>query len=125
MRCVLYLARAPHRIESVGAIARAMHIPRSFLAKIVQRLVKIGLLRSLRGVQGGIQLARRPRAINLLEVIEAIQGPSAMRECAVNPRDCCLSATCAVHPIWVELRRVAVQRLKRENFAQLARRRAR
>ncbi|MBI2438286.1 MAG: Rrf2 family transcriptional regulator [Lentisphaerae bacterium] len=120
VRCVLYLAKAPRKIECVSAIAGEMHIPRGFLAKILQRLARAGLVKSVRGIKGGFQLARRPRDINLLEVIEAVQGPSAMNECAVNPRICRLSATCAVHPIWVELRKSAAKRLKRESFAKLA-----
>lgn len=70
---------------------------------------------------GGFQLARAPKSISILEVIEAIQGPSAMNICAIDRRACKLSGTCAVHPIWVRLREDVEKRLKKEHFAKLVR----
>jgi Rrf2 family protein len=98
-----------------------MQIPRSFLAKILRSLSWKGILRSRQGVMGGFQLARAPKSISLLEVIEAIQGPSAMNICAIDRRACKLSGTCAVHPIWVRLREDVEKRLKKEHFAKLVR----
>lgn len=123
MRCILLLSKEPDRIISANEISKSMLIPRSFLAKILQRLSLKGIVKSTQGVSGGFQLAKKPGKINLLEVIEAIQGPSAMSICAIDKRICGLSGTCAVHPIWVELREDVEKRLKRENFAKLARKR--
>ena len=53
VRCVLYLARKAQEIAPVNEIAKAMHIPKSFLAKILQRLVKAGIVISGRGISGG------------------------------------------------------------------------
>ena len=123
VRCILLLSKEPDRIISANEISKSMLIPRSFLAKILQRLSLKGIVKSTQGVSGGFQLAKKPGKINLLEVIEAIQGPSAMSICAIDKRICGLSGTCAVHPIWVELREEVEKRLKRENFAKLARKR--
>ena len=123
VRCILLLSKEPDRIISANEISKSMLIPRSFLAKILQRLSLKGIVKSTQGVSGGFQLAKKPGKINLLEVIEAIQGPSAMSICAIDKRICGLSGTCAVHPIWVELREDVEKRLKRENFAKLARKR--
>ncbi len=119
VRSVLYLAREPDRIASVTEIARSMHIPKSFLAKIVQRLVRRGLLESLRGAQGGLRLARNPSKMNLLEIMEAVQGPTGINTCAVNSKKCRLSSSCAVHPIWVDIRKEVEDRLRRETIAGL------
>ncbi len=119
IRCVLYLAREADRVASVTEIARSMHIPKSFLAKIVQRLVRSGLLESLRGAQGGLRLARDPSQLNLLEIMEAIQGPAGINMCAVNSKRCRLSSSCGVHPIWVDIRKEVEERLKRETIAGL------
>lgn len=121
VRCVLYLAGEEDRIANANEISRSMDIPRSFLAKILQRLSRRGIVTSTRGVTGGFQLAKNPERINLLEVIEAIQGPSAMNVCAIDRRTCSRSRTCTVHPIWVEIRNNVEQRLKMENVAKLAR----
>lgn len=122
IRCVLYMSEESKRIVSAKEISESMDVPRSFLAKILQRLSRKGIVTSTRGVQGGFRLAKKPREINLLEVIEAIQGVSAMNVCAIDRRICGRSRTCTVHPIWVEIREDVEKRLKRENFAKLARR---
>lgn len=119
VRCVLYLARKAQIVATVNEIAKAMHIPKSFLAKIVQRLVKAGIVKSVRGVGGGFFLAKKPESISILDVIKAIQGDSAINRCAIDKKMCRLSKTCSVHPIWVELRSIIEKRLQEENFAKL------
>ncbi len=120
IRCVLYLAKNTGRITTVDEISNAMYVPKSFLAKILQRLMKAGIVSSTRGIKGGFQLAKDPKDINLLEVIEAIQGLSAANICAIDKRMCSLSGRCTVHPIWVKIREKVEQELKKENFAKLA-----
>lgn len=121
VRCVLYLAEEPERIASAKKIAESMDIPKTFLAKILQRLSRKGIVTSTRGIMGGFRLAKEPSQINLLEVIEGIQGPSAMNVCAINRRICGRSGTCTVHPIWVELRRYVENTLKQQSFSKLIR----
>jgi Rrf2 family protein len=119
VRTVLYLARNGSRLASVTEIAHAMHIPKSFLAKLLQRLVRSHLLMSSRGVNGGFQLAQKPSEITLLSIMEAVQGPAGINVCAIDSRRCRMSATCAVHPVWVEIRKEVEKRLKRETIAKL------
>ncbi|RJQ15316.1 MAG: Rrf2 family transcriptional regulator [Nitrospiraceae bacterium] len=119
VRCVLHLSKSPEETVPANDISKSMSVPRSFVAKILQRLVKKGIVVSVRGVQGGFQLARKPKDINLLEVIEAIQGPSAANICALNKKTCRLSNTCAVHPVWVEIREMVEKKLKEKDFAAL------
>jgi Rrf2 family protein len=121
VRCILALSKERDRTISASEISRSMDIPKSFLAKILRRLSRKGLVKSTQGVRGGFRLSKRPREINLLEVIEAVQGLSSMNRCAVDKRVCNRSGTCAVHPIWVNLRIEIEGRLKRENFEKLAR----
>jgi Rrf2 family protein len=107
-------------MTSVSEIAKPMRIPKSFLAKILQKLLKAGLVESSRGINGGFQLAKSPKEISLLDVIEAIEGPVAMNSCAIDKKLCKLSNTCSVHPIWVEIRKEVEKRLMKEDFAKLA-----
>jgi len=123
IRCVLHLTREQGRLTSIDEIAGKMHVPKTFLAKILQRLVKAGVVNSTRGVKGGFHLAKAPRDINLLEVIESIQGPSASNICAIDRKVCRLSYTCSVHPVWVKIRKKVEQELKKQNFAKLAKQR--
>ena len=119
VRTVLYLAKNRDRTASVTEVAHAMQIPKSFLAKLLQRLVRSHILTSSRGVNGGFQLARKPSAITLLSIMEAVQGPACINICAIDSKRCKLSSTCAVHPVWVEVRKEVEKRLKRETIAKL------
>jgi Rrf2 family protein len=119
VRTVLYLARNGSRLASVTEIAHAMHIPKSFLAKLLQRLVRSHLLMSSRGVNGGFQLAQKPSEITLLSIMEAVQGPAGINVCAIDSRRCRMSTACVVHPVWVEIRKEVEKRLKRETIAKL------
>ena len=119
VRCILFLSKEVNRTVSAAEISKAMLIPKDFLAKILQRLSRKGIVKSTKGAAGGFRLAREPGRINLLEVIEAIQGPTAANACAVDENVCSLSKTCAVHPIWVEVRKMIEERLKDETFAKL------
>jgi Rrf2 family protein len=71
-----YLARErPGGHVAAQAIARDESIPEPFLLKLLRPLVRAGLVRSRRGPGGGYALARDPKDITLLEVVEAVDGP--------------------------------------------------
>ena len=85
------------------AIADAQHIPPSFMAKILRQLVKTGLLHSARGVNGGFSLAREAAKINLLDIVEALEGPIHLNDCTPDPEHCTLSHDCPVSTVWLEV----------------------
>lgn len=120
IRCVLYLSRKEDSIIMADEISRAMSVPKSFLAKILQKLAKAGVVTSFRGVKGGFRLAKKPKQITLLDIIEAIEGPAAMNRCAVDASLCNFSSTCAVHPVWVKLRRIVEDYLRKTDFKALS-----
>jgi Rrf2 family protein len=103
IRCIHYLASKKDTVIMIDEIASQMKIPKTFLAKILQRLAKKSIVKSFRGIKGGFQLAREASTINLLEAIEAIQGPMFINRCAVDPKTCDLSSTCAIHPVWLDI----------------------
>ena len=104
----------------VDEISREMATPKSFLAKILQKLVKADIARSFRGVKGGFKLSREPRDITLLDVIEAVEGSIALNACVLDRTVCGFSSICVVHPIWIELRGEFSELLKKHNFADIA-----
>jgi Rrf2 family protein len=117
IRCVYYLAGKTGDVTMVDEIARNMDTPKSFLAKILQKLARANIVKSYRGVKGGFQLARKPKEINLLEVIEAIQGPVVMNICALDKKMCKMSGTCTIHPVWIEVRKQVEKLLRKRSFA--------
>jgi Rrf2 family protein len=73
---VEYLAaRGEGRPAASHQIAEARGVPERFLLKVLKPLVSAGLLRSLRGPNGGYRLTRPAAQITLLEVVEAVDGP--------------------------------------------------
>ena len=119
IRCLYYLSGKEDEVVMVDEIAQEMRIPKTFLAKILQRLGKAGIVQSYVGVKGGFYLAKKPQEINLYEVITAIEGPVAMNKCTVNKKSCSLSRTCKVHPIWVAARRKIEEVLKKNTFKKI------
>ncbi|MBI4769567.1 MAG: Rrf2 family transcriptional regulator [Chloroflexi bacterium] len=121
VRTVLDLARLPmgQRVRT-GEIAERQRIPPTFLAKIVAQLSVAGLVRTTRGAQGGLTLARPPEEITLLEVVETIDGPVMLNSCASHPEHCPFGASCVVQHVWADVQAAVTDRLRATTFADLA-----
>ena len=86
---------------SAAALAAETGLPAPTVQKLANRLVVAGLLRSMRGANGGVTLARPAAAITLADIVEAVEGPIAMTSCVDAARhDCTLEEACAVKPHW-------------------------
>ena len=86
---------------SAREIAEAYEIPLELLAKVLQRLVRTGLLASTQGTRGGYTLNRAAKAISLADVIQAIDGPFTVTACSTEKHDCEQYAKCSVRdPLW-------------------------
>lgn len=120
IRCIVHLASSPSEVIIINELAKKIKTPKSFLAKILQQLAKAGIVKSLRGIHGGFMLAKKPADITLFDVITTIDNSVAMNVCAIDKKACTLSNSCAVHPIWVEIKEYTINRLKSWNFAELA-----
>jgi len=120
VRAVLYLARLEsNQRAATSQIAQEQHIPPSFLAKIISQLSIAGLLHTSRGARGGVTLAREPKEITLLEVIEAIDGPIMLNECVSENSICTFDDECPLRPVWCDAQEELVSRLKNTNFQHL------
>jgi len=71
-----YIAKHPERdIILSQTISKEYNIPLEYLLKILQQLVRAGVLRSKRGPRGGFSLAKPAKKITMLQIIEAVDGP--------------------------------------------------
>ena len=119
LRAVIFLSRLDgDQKASTSAIAEEQKIPPSFLAKIVSQLSLAGLIQTSRGARGGVSLARPAEDISVLDVIEAIDGPVLLNECAGNPNSCPFGENCPLQKIWCDTRQELVSRLSSATFAQ-------
>jgi FeS assembly SUF system regulator len=86
---------------SATQLADETGLPAPTVQKLVSRLTSAGLLRSSRGVGGGLKLARPAAAITLADIVEAVEGPIALTACVEHGRhDCTLESACMVRPHW-------------------------
>src|SRR4249920_1923417 len=87
---------APHSACSAKDVADAYGIPQEALAKILQKLVKSGLLHSQHGTNGGYTLAREADTISAYEVIRAIDGPLFITSCITVRGECDQTQRCTI-----------------------------
>jgi len=119
VRAVLHIAKSESGTATVNEVSRAQAIPRDFTAKILQRLKRAGILESTRGVKGGYKLKKDPSKITLLEVIEAMEGPTSLNICVLSGQLCDRTPECPVHPFWVEITAELMARLKSVTFQKI------
>lgn len=103
IRALVHLATCKGEVVSAREIAAAQDIPIEFLQKILQRLVRAGLVISHRGMQGGFSLARRPDAVSLLEVVTTMQGRPAANRCFLGRDGCERAPGCRLKQNWLTL----------------------
>ena len=119
IRCILYMSETPKRVTAVEEIAAAKNIPKSFLAKILQKLSKADIVTSHAGIKGGFRLARDPKDVNLLTLVEVIQGPLALNACVIVEGACNFRNLCSVHWAWVEIQEKLGDLLQEYDFERL------
>lgn len=83
---------------SAAELAAETGLPAPTVQKLVSRLTAAGLLRSVRGAGGGLQLARPAAAITLADIVEAVEGPIALASCIDG--ECAMDHDCRVRPHW-------------------------
>ncbi|NLV16638.1 MAG: Rrf2 family transcriptional regulator [Syntrophomonadaceae bacterium] len=121
-RAVLFLAHQPDEmIVDSQTIAEREHIPTRFLLKIMPSLIRAGIIRSQRGAGGGYALARKPEAITLLDVLEAVEGPIILNRCLIDPDFCSKHGPgfCPIHFTLQGIQKNLAQEFAGYNFRQL------
>lgn len=93
--------RADAGSTSAREIAEQYDIPIELMAKVLQRLVRRGLLTSHQGTRGGYRLSRGAAAISVADIIQAIDGPLTVTACSSDDERCDQFAKCSVRdPLW-------------------------
>src|SRR6188474_3712893 len=105
---------------SAREIAEQYDIPIELLAKVLQRLVRGGLLASHQGTRGGYQLARVPAQISVADVIQAIEGPVTVTACSTEDGQCEQFSKCNVRDPLYRVRDRILAALGECTIAELA-----
>ncbi|MDD3088790.1 MAG: Rrf2 family transcriptional regulator [Candidatus Omnitrophica bacterium] len=88
IRALCHIASAPERSHTAKELEKALDLPLPFLRKLLQKLGKKGLLRSIKGRSGGFKLTAPAERISVLQVIEIFQGKLKLTQCFFRKKVC-------------------------------------
>lgn len=103
-------------------IAERQNLSQKYLENLMTTLRSAGLIRSVRGPQGGHVLASPPEEITLRAIFEALEGASGFVECTTNPDLCERHADCLTQEVWAHMYEAAMAVLEKTTLADLVRR---
>lgn len=123
IQAALYLAvrhGTGDEVVSLQEIAESQKIPSHFLSKILQKLVRHGLLTSSKGPHGGFRLVNRPEDIRLLDIVSIIDGLEIFDRCGIGLRACSDDNPCPIHHDYKVIKNRIRQVLTLKTLAELS-----
>lgn len=118
LRSCLYMANRPEQeFFNVGELASHMDMSRTYLGKVLQKLVHIGYLRSMTGPTGGFALTEETLSRNLLDFVYALDGKDALDPCLMGLSHCDDKNPCPVHSSWLRCKTDMITKLKATTVA--------
>ena len=121
LQALIYLAAQPPG-ESVLSrdISDYLHVPAQYLAKILQDLAKRGVLDSFKGRGGGFVMRPGAEQLNILEVVEIVEGQPFGQGCVLGLKACADETACPVHTQWKPLKAEVVGLLSKQTIGSMA-----
>lgn len=89
--------------QTIRSIAERQLVPEQYLEQIIGVLRREGLVKSVRGAQGGYMLAKPPGEISIGQLIRLLEGPVLMADCMSGAEACVRSAQCPSRLVWERL----------------------
>jgi Rrf2 family protein len=103
MRAMLALARTHGQGSTfLKDIVEREGLPGTYLEQLMVPLRKSGLVLAVRGARGGYTLAHNPAEISVLSILEALEGPLNLADCASGASCCSNPELCAVQELWTQ-----------------------
>ena len=121
LRVLMYLAGDSQRC-TIGQIAAFFDISKDHVAKVVQRLARTGFIRSVRGIGGGLELAKPADRISIGDVIACIEGNTHLLECvAAEETVCVIQPGCQLRNVLAEAERIQMEYLNNVSLCDVVR----
>ncbi len=114
------LAGEPERVQNATTLAERTRIAAPTVSKLLKQLQRAGLVASTRGTHGGYQLARPAAQISAAAILDALEGPVALTDCAAGNGHCGIEESCRVGRAWQRLNLAIRRSLNEVTLAQLA-----
>lgn len=96
VRALVHLASNPGRFIPSSEIAASECIPESFLKRLLQKMIREGILEAREGAAGGVQLKKKADRITVIDLIRIFQGQFQLSECMFRRKICPNRATCVL-----------------------------
>ncbi|MEZ6059758.1 MAG: Rrf2 family transcriptional regulator [Planctomycetaceae bacterium] len=119
LRTLMYLAAVSSR-ATVGEVSQLFGISVHHVAKVVNLLSRHGFVRSIRGVGGGIELARQPDQILVGDVISRFEGSLHLLDCIDQTNVCAIESFCKLKRVLAEAERIQLEYLNSVTLAEIA-----
>lgn len=119
LRTLMYLATTGTR-STASHVAELYGVSQHHMAKVVNQLARLGYVRSIRGIGGGIELAKQPEEILLGKVVEAFEGNMHLLDCVVTDDVCAIQSFCKLKGVLAEAERVQLDYLNSVTLAEVA-----
>jgi FeS assembly SUF system regulator len=114
------LASEPQRVQTAASLAEQTRVAAPTVSKLLKQLHRAGLVTSTRGLHGGYQLARPAAQISAAAILDALEGPVALTDCAAGHGQCEIEESCRVGRVWQRLNLAIRRALYEVSLAQLA-----
>jgi FeS assembly SUF system regulator len=119
-----HMAQAPERLYSAKTLAEELSsngaaLGGATVSKVLKILSGHHIVLSTRGAEGGYKLAKPAHELTVTEIIEAIEGPLAITECALSTHQCGQSKGCGVQTHWQKINQIIVKALDQMTLADL------
>ena len=111
LRTLMYLASVSNR-ATIGDVAEFFQIPASNVAKVVNQLARLGYVRSVRGIGGGIELATTTDEVSIGGIVAAFEGSMHLLECVGTDEVCVIQSYCKLRNVLARAEQVQVDYLK-------------
>ena len=120
LRAMAHLAKN-YSGESISTrvISEREDISYQIACKLMQKMNEVGLVTSTMGPKGGFTLSKEPSMINLLEIIEAVQGPLTVNRCLAEEEPCPRKDLCPLSGKMIEMQEYIVGSLSSATLADL------
>ncbi len=118
LRTLMFLACRPGR-ATAAQVAALFGISGNHVAKVVNQLSRLGYVRSIRGIGGGIELARDPADIVVGQVVMAFEGSLHLLECVGTDNVCAIESFCKLKGVLAQAERLQVEYLNGVSLADI------
>ena len=117
---IIALSKQPEgQTVSAADLAKPLNCPAAYLSQVLSKLKPSGIIKSQRGLKGGVFLAKSPQEISLMDVIEAIDGTAFFKNCFLGIEGCGHIEPCPFHDVWSKERVKIQEWLKNTNFSEV------